>query len=53
VLLSLAIILLSGTIIGFLYGKIKIPALLGMLVIGIALNYFETKRFVLRFFFLA
>lgn len=39
-LLSISIILLSGVIIGFLFEKIRIPALLGMLIIGILLNAF-------------
>mgnify|MGYP001100412921 CR=1 FL=1 len=39
-LLSIAIILLAGVIISFAFEKVRIPALLGMLVVGILLNFF-------------
>src|SRR5574344_2074998 len=38
--LSLGIILLAGGLVGFLLQKIKLPALLGYLLLGILLGYF-------------
>ena len=37
-LTSIALILLCGLLFGFLFNKIKLPALLGMIIVGIVLG---------------
>ena len=37
-LMSIALILLFGLILGSLFSKIKLPSLLGMLIVGIILS---------------
>ena len=37
-LLSIALILLTGLLLGGLFSKIKLPSLLGMIIVGIVLG---------------